>query len=104
GYGVGECNVDVLVLVSCDVSSNQAEVSFPTRRASDLGLNVTIAQTAEVTFTADAADAGKSTVVANPTEVVADGVAKSTITVTVLDVKDKPVHCGEVKMSHGAGC
>ena len=46
---------------------------------------VTVAQTAQVAFTAPVASASHSTVVASPTSVPADGSSSSTITVTVRD-------------------
>ena len=55
------------------------------------GDSVPITQTASVTFTAGAVNAGTSTVTASPTVATADGIATSTITVTLLDANSNPV-------------
>src|SRR3972149_4880328 len=59
--------------------------------ATDVTDTLPLTQTASVTFTAGAVDAGTSTVTANPTTVTADGVASSTITVTLRDTNNNPV-------------
>jgi len=64
--------------------------------------NTAIAQTAAVTFTA-AVNAGTSTVVANPTTVIADGVTASTITVTLKESNSAPVAGKTVTLSAGSG-
>ena len=50
-----------------------------------------LTQTATVTFTAGAVNAGTSTVVAAPATVPADGTATSTVTVTLLDSNSNPL-------------
>ncbi|HZU13054.1 MAG TPA: S8 family serine peptidase [Chloroflexota bacterium] len=57
----------------------------------------------KVTFTAGAVSASKSTVVANPTSVVADGSHTSTITVTLLDANGNPVSNKTVSLGQGSG-
>jgi protocatechuate 3,4-dioxygenase beta subunit len=64
---------------------------------------VNIIQTATVTFTAGSIDAGTSTVVANPTSVVANGSSSSTITVTVLDANSNPVQGASVTLISSRG-
>ncbi len=53
--------------------------------------SVVIAQTATVTFTVGGVSAGTSTVVAAPAIVPADGIAVSTVTITLLDSNSNPV-------------
>ena len=60
--------------------------------------SVVIAQTATVTFTAGAVTAGTSTVVASPATVPADGVATSTVTVTLKDVSNNAVSGKDVTL------
>ncbi len=64
---------------------------------------MTITQTADVTFTAGTADAGTSTVVANPTSVTADGTTTSTVTVAVKNVNSDPVTGATVTLAQGTG-
>ena len=59
--------------------------------ATETADNVTVAQTATVTFTAGAVDAGTSTVVAAPAIVPADGTTTTTVTVTLKDASNNPV-------------
>lgn len=65
--------------------------------------NITLAATAKVTFTAVPAHVSttKSTVVAAPTSVPADGTHASTVTVTLLDANGKPVAGRSVALSQG---
>lgn len=53
----------------------------------------------QVTFTAGTVDPGNSTIVAVPTEVLADGVETSTITVTLRDAFNNPVPGRTVELS-----
>ena len=74
-----------------------------TYTATDTTDAVTITQTASVTFTAGAVTAAHSTVTASPTPVVADGVATSTITVTLKDVNNNPVSGKTVTLAKSGG-
>lgn len=65
--------------------------------------NLVISQTATVTFTATAATAAQSTVSANPLSVIADGVAISTITVTLKDVNGNAVSGKSVTLAQTSG-
>ena len=65
------------------VKSTKAEtVNYTAKDSTD---NVTLSQVVSVKFTAGIPSAGNSTVSASPTSVTADGVATSTITVTLKD-------------------
>src|SRR5262249_3881489 len=70
--------------------------------AKDFTDNITLTQTAVVTFTAGAVSAAASTVVANPTSVGADGTT-STITVTLKDSNGNPVSGKTVTLTASAG-
>jgi Invasin, domain 3/Bacterial Ig-like domain (group 1) len=73
-----------------------------TYTATDTTDSVVIAQTATVTFIAGAVSAARSTVVASPASVVADGSTTSTITVTLRDANDNPVSGKTVTLTQGA--
>ena len=73
-----------------------------TYTAKDTTDTITITQTATVTFTVGAVSASLSTVVANPTSVVANGTA-STITVTLLDANSNPVSGKTVTLAQTSG-
>ena len=88
-------------VVTFTVSDTVAE--DVTYTAHDTTAAVGITQTAHVSFTAGPADAGESTVSASPTTVTANGVAHSTITVTLLDANDNPVAGDTVYLSPDAG-
>ncbi|MBI3608696.1 MAG: Ig-like domain-containing protein [Nitrospirae bacterium] len=64
---------------------------------------ITVTQTAAVTFTAGAVSATTSTVSASPTTVTADGVAASTITITLKDAGGNPVSGKTVTLSSSRG-
>ncbi|QJD84666.1 Ig-like domain-containing protein [Cohnella herbarum] len=84
------------------------KVSFTAKVAAD---QVTVAQRAAVTF--DYASSGspdekvisvtKSTVVANPDVVTADGTTKSTVTVKLVDASGSPIADKTVKLTAGTG-
>ncbi|ACQ81027.1 Ig domain protein group 1 domain protein [Beutenbergia cavernae DSM 12333] len=61
--------------------------------------------TASVAFTAGAPDPATSTITADPTQITADGVSTSTVTLTLLDANGNPVGAsgGTVTMSTDAG-
>ncbi len=83
------------------VKDTKAEtVTYTARDTTD---NVTITQTAQVTFTPGTPTAGNSTVTANPTSVTADGTTTSTITVTLEDAHNNPVSSKTVTLSQGTG-
>ena len=67
--------------------------------ATDASDNLTINQTASVTFTAGTVNKDKSTVVANPLSVRADGNTSATITVTLKDSNSNPVSGKKVTLS-----
>ena len=92
---------DASGVVTFDVSDTTAE--NVTYTATDTTEAVAITQTASVSFTAGPADAGHSTVSALPTTVTANGVAHSTITVTLLDANDNPVAGDTVYLSPDGG-
>jgi serine protease inhibitor ecotin len=71
--------------------------------ATDTTDTVVIAATASVTFTVGGVSASSSTVARSPTSVVADGVAVSTITVTLLDSHSNPVPGKVVTLAHTSG-
>ena len=62
-----------------------------TYTATDTTDNLTVTEKAQVAFQPGPVDAGKSTVSANPSPVVADGTATSTITVTLKDANSNVV-------------
>jgi adhesin/invasin len=62
-----------------------------------------ITQTANVSFVAGPPDATNSTVVASPTNIQADGITTSTITVTLLDANNHPVSGANVILSSSRG-
>ena len=66
------------------------KVEAVTYTATDTTDSLPITQTTQVTFTAGAVSAAKSTVSASPASVVADGTTTSTITVTLLDANNNP--------------
>ena len=88
-------------VVTFTVKDTVAETT--TYTATDTTDSVTITQTATVTFTAGPVNAGKSTVSAIPTSVVADGTSTSTITVTLRDANNNPVSGKTVTLSQGGG-
>ena len=87
--------------VTFSVKDTKAEVV--TYTATDTTDPVTVTQTATVTFTAGAVSATVSTVSANPASVTADGMATSTITVTLLDSNSNPVSGKSVTLAQGTG-
>lgn len=87
-------------VVAFSVTDTNGEVV--TYTAHDTTDNVTVAQQAQVSFVA-VANATNSTVAANPTTVVADGTATSTITVTLLDNNNQPVPNKTVSLSANGG-
>jgi len=88
-------------VVTLTVKDTKAETV--TYTAKDTTDNITITQTASVTFTPGSVSATKSTVTANPTSVTADGSTTSTITVTLLDANNNPVSGKTVTLSQGTG-
>ena len=83
------------------VKDTKAEtVTYTAKDSTD---NVTITQTAQVTFTAGTPTAANSTVTANPTSVTADGTTTSTITVTLEDAHNNPVSGKTVSLGQGGG-
>ena len=88
-------------VVTFTVKDTKAETVIYT--AKDTTDNVTITQTASVTFATGPVSATKSTVTANPTSVTADGSTTSTITVTLLDANNNPVSGKTVTLSQGTG-
>jgi subtilisin family serine protease len=71
--------------------------------ATDTTSGVPIAQTASVTFTPGVVSAGTSTVTAAPGSVAADGVATSTITVTLKDANGNAIPGKTVTLAAGSG-
>ena len=71
------------------VTNTTAETT--TYTATDTTDTLTVTQTATVTFTSGVVSATQSTVSAAPTAVTADGIAASTVTVTLRDVNGNPV-------------
>lgn len=72
-----------------------------TYTATDVTNGVVITETAQVAFGDD--EAGLSTVVATPTSVEANGIAFSTITVTLLNGALNPIVGNSVSLSQGGG-
>ena len=83
------------------VSDSNPEVV--TYTALDVTDNIVITQKATVTFAAGPVSATDSTVRANPTTVNADGVATSTITVTLQDSSGDPIAGETVTLGAGSG-
>lgn len=81
------------------LSSTVAESKTVTAQAAGLPLSTRPI----VAFTAGFADAARSSAVASPTSLVADAVATSTITVTLLDAHDNPVAGQPVTLSSSRG-
>ena len=69
------------------------------------GGSVTVSQTAQVTFGAQAVSATKSTITASPPSVPADGSSAAVVTVTVLDqaVGPQPIQGVAVTLTKSAG-
>ncbi len=71
--------------------------------AKDTTDNITVTQTASVTFTVNTPNAANSTVSASPTIIPADGTTTSTITVTLLNANSNPVSGKTVTLTAGSG-
>lgn len=84
-------------------SAKDAVAESVTYAAKDTTDNISVTQTATVSFTAGSVNAGSSTVIANPTSVTADGTASSTITVTLKDANNNPVSGKAVALAQGSG-
>jgi len=80
-----------------------AVIESVTYTAKDTADSTTLSSTATVNFTVGPVSATVSTVSANPTSIVADGVTTSTITVTLLDASSRPVSGKTVTLSAGSG-
>lgn len=104
--------------VGTDVSDAQGKVVFRvsdayaeqiTYRAKDTTDNVSIAQTAAVTFLANTVtgerktSVARSTVTATPAEVIGNGIETSTITVTLRNANGQPVAGKSVKLTASGG-
>jgi hypothetical protein len=74
-----------------------------TYTATDTTDGVAVAQTAQVTFNPGAADATRSSLIAAPISLVADGTASSTLTVTVKDAVDNAISGHLINLSQGSG-
>ncbi len=74
-----------------------------TYTATDSTDNVTITDTAVVTFTPGPVTAAQSTVSASPTSVTANGASVSTVTVTLLDANSNPVSGKTVTLAQTGG-
>jgi hypothetical protein len=85
------------------VKNSVAEVVTYTATVDPSGANVTITQTAQVTFTLVAPHPGTSAVSANPTSLPADGLSTSTILVTVRDSSGQPIAAVPVTLAQGGG-
>ncbi len=83
------------------VSSSKAETV--TYTAVDTTDNVTVMQTASVTFTPGAADAAQSTVTASQASVPANWSSSSTLTVTIKDANDNPIAGHVINLTQGSG-
>ena len=88
--------------VTFSVTDTTAEGPI-TYTAKDTTDNVTPTQTAQITFTAGAVNAGTSAVAAVPTSVIADGTSSSTITVTLRDAQNNPVAGKAVSLAADTG-
>jgi Bacterial Ig-like domain (group 1) len=71
--------------------ANDTTAESITYTATDTTDNVTVTQTAAVTFIAGVPQVSQSSVQANPTSVAADGTSASTVTVTLEDHNQNPV-------------
>jgi len=80
-----------------------AMVLYDAQSATVSASDGTISGSLSVTVSAATTSAGKSTVVANPTSVVADGATTSTITVTLLDAYSNPVSGKTVSLTGSTG-
>ncbi len=78
-------------------------VESTTYTATDTTDSVTVSQTAGVNFTVGPVTAAQSTVSASPTSVTANGVATSTVTVTLMDAQSHPVSGKTVTLAKGSG-
>jgi hypothetical protein len=75
--------------IGFDANDTTAEsIAYTATDATD---NITVTQTATVTFTAGSPQVSQSSVQANPTNVPADGSSASTVTVTIDDHNQNPV-------------
>ena len=83
------------------VTDNRVETMTYTAR--DTTDNVTITQTATVTFTSHAVNAAQCGVTVNPGSVFADGFVSSTITVILRDAYGYPVSGKTVSLNQGTG-
>ena len=83
------------------VKSTKAETV--TYTAKDITDDLIITETAQISFKAGAADAGKSEVEAGKTVVTADGADSASIIVTLLDAYDNPVEGKTVTLSQVEG-
>jgi hypothetical protein len=86
--GASDADGHVTFTVTSTVTHAAPGVEF---RATDMTDGITITGTALVVFTAGSTSAANSTVDAAPTQVAADGVAASTVTVTLRDGLNNPV-------------
>jgi adhesin/invasin len=80
-----------------------ASVENVTYTAKDTTDNVTITQTAAVSFTTGPVTAAQSTVSASPASVTADGATTSTVTVTLKDAQSHPVSGKTVTLAKSGG-
>ena len=71
--------------------ANDTTAESITYTATDTTDNITVTETASVTFTAGSPQVSQSSVQANPTSVPADGSSASTVTVTIEDHNQNPV-------------
>src|SRR5690606_22546576 len=74
-----------------------------TYTAEDTTADMTVEQTATVTFTPGAADAAQSTLTASLASAESNGTASSTLTVTSKDANDNPIACHTVSLTQGSG-
>ena len=84
-------------------TAKDAVIESVTYTAKDTTDNTTVTQTATVNFTVGPVNAGTSTVIANPTSVIADSSSTSTITVTLKDASSRPVSGKAVSVTVGSG-
>src|SRR4051794_38825202 len=78
-------------------------VESTTYTATDTTDTITVTQTATVAFTVGPVTAAQSTVSAAPASVTANGVAASTVTVTLKDAQSHPVSGKTVTLAKGGG-
>ncbi|HSP41503.1 MAG TPA: invasin domain 3-containing protein [Luteolibacter sp.] len=97
---VGAVTTDASGVATFTVSSSTSGGEEFTATVTTDSLEIT--QTATVNFVGPS-DAGNSTVVASPSAVVADGVATSTITVSLKDANGFPVEGNDVTLANTAG-